>query len=95
MDVVVFVYFGDGVSSQGDVSELLIFVVSYQILQVFFLQNNYWVILVFVEWQFCMLLYLWGIGFGILSVQIDGNDVLVSYVVILQVLCDVCSGGGF
>ena len=43
-DEAVIVYFGDGASSQGDVSEALVFAASYRTPQVFFLQNNQWAI---------------------------------------------------
>jgi pyruvate dehydrogenase E1 component alpha subunit len=80
-DQAVIVYFGDGASSQGDVSEALVFAASYQTPQVFFLQNNQWAISVPVQRQSRTPLYLRGGGFGIPSVQIDGNDVLASYAV--------------
>ncbi|MET0302847.1 MAG: thiamine pyrophosphate-dependent dehydrogenase E1 component subunit alpha [Microbacteriaceae bacterium] len=80
-DTAVMVYFGDGASSQGDVSEAMVFAASYQTPQVFFLQNNHWAISVPVERQSRTPLYLRGTGFGIPSFQIDGNDVLASYAV--------------
>ena len=80
-DEAVIVYFGDGATSQGDVSEALVFAASYQTPQVFFLQNNQWAISVPVQRQSRTPLYLRGGGFGIPSVQIDGNDVLASYAV--------------
>ena len=43
-DEAVIVYFGDGATSQGDVSEAFVFAASYQTPQVFFLQNNHWAI---------------------------------------------------
>jgi len=80
-DAAVLVYFGDGATSQGDVSEGFVFASSYQTPQVFFLQNNHWAISVPVERQSRTPLYLRSTGFGIPSVQIDGNDVLASYAV--------------
>jgi 2-oxoisovalerate dehydrogenase E1 component alpha subunit len=93
-DAAVLVYYGDGASSQGDVSEAMIFAASYQTPQVFFLQNNHWAISVPVERQSRTPLYLRGTGFGIPSVQIDGNDVLASYAVTSQALLDARSGRG-
>jgi 2-oxoisovalerate dehydrogenase E1 component alpha subunit len=93
-DAAVLVYYGDGASSQGDVSEAMIFAASYQTPQVFFLQNNHWAISVPVERQSRTPLYLRGTGFGIPSVQIDGNDVLASYAVTSQGLLDARSGRG-
>jgi len=78
-DEAVLVYFGDGATSQGDVNEAYVFAASYQTPQVFFLQNNHWAISVPVERQSRTPLYLRAEGFGIPSVQIDGNDVLASY----------------
>ena len=78
-DEAVIVYFGDGATSQGDVNEAFVFAASYRTPQVFFLQNNHWAISVPVSVQSRTPLYLRGPGFGIPSIQIDGNDVLASY----------------
>ncbi|CAN5175557.1 pyruvate dehydrogenase (acetyl-transferring) E1 component subunit alpha [soil metagenome] len=93
-DVAVMVYFGDGATSQGDVSEALVFAASYQTPQVFFLQNNHWAISVPVETQSRTPLYLRPSGFGIPGVQIDGNDVLASYAVTRANLDAARSGTG-
>jgi pyruvate dehydrogenase E1 component alpha subunit len=93
-DAAVLVYFGDGASSQGDVSEAYTFAASYQTPQVFFLQNNQWAISVPVERQSRTPLYLRGEGFGIPSVQIDGNDVLASYAATSAALTAARSGRG-
>jgi 2-oxoisovalerate dehydrogenase E1 component alpha subunit len=92
-DEAVIVYFGDGSTSQGDVSESLVFAASYQTPQVFFLQNNHWAISVPVSRQSRTPLYLRPSGFGIPGVQIDGNDVLASYAVTTANL-DAARGGG-
>lgn len=91
-DEAVIVYFGDGATSQGDVSEALVFAASYQSPQVFFLQNNHWAISVPVSVQSRTPLYQRGEAFGIPSVQIDGNDVLASYAVSRKNL-DAARGG--
>lgn len=93
-DEAVMVYFGDGSTSQGDVSEAFVFAASYQTPQVFFLQNNHWAISVPVSVQSRTPLYLRSEGFGIPSVQIDGNDVLASYAVTAKNLDDARSGTG-
>ncbi|HEU0205986.1 MAG TPA: thiamine pyrophosphate-dependent enzyme [Pseudolysinimonas sp.] len=93
-DPAVLVYFGDGASSQGDVSEAYTFAASYQTPQVFFLQNNQWAISVPVERQSRTPLYLRGEGFGIPSVQIDGNDVLASYAATSAALTAARTGHG-
>ncbi|MEP6479218.1 MAG: thiamine pyrophosphate-dependent dehydrogenase E1 component subunit alpha [Rhodoglobus sp.] len=91
-DEAVIVYFGDGATSQGDVSEALVFAASYQTPQVFFLQNNHWAISVPVTRQSRTPLYLRPSGFGIPGIQIDGNDVLASYAVTSANL-DAARGG--
>jgi 2-oxoisovalerate dehydrogenase E1 component alpha subunit len=78
-DAAVLVYYGDGATSQGDASEALVFASSYQTPQVFFVQNNQWAISVPVSRQSRSPLGLRGGGFGMPSLRIDGNDVLVSY----------------
>ena len=91
-DAAVLVYFGDGASSEGDVSESFTFAASFRTPEVFFLQNNGWAISVPVERQSRTPLYLRGEGFGIPSVRIDGNDVLASYAVTATAL-DAARGG--
>ncbi len=93
-DIATVVYFGDGATSQGDVSEALIFAASYQTSQLFFLQNNHWAISVPVTRQSPVPLYLRPSGFGIPGVQIDGNDVLASYAVSRKNLDETRVGGG-
>lgn len=93
-DAAVMVYFGDGASSEGDVSEAFVFAASYQTPQVFFLQNNQWAISVPVTTQSRTPLYLRSSGFGIPGVQLDGNDVLASYAVTAKHLDDARTGHG-
>ncbi len=93
-DEAVLVYFGDGATSQGDVSESLVFAASYATPEVFFLQNNHWAISVPVSRQSRTPLYRRAAGFGIPSLQIDGNDVLASYAVTRTALDDARSGQG-
>ena len=93
-DEAVIVYFGDGATSQGDVSEAFVFAASYQTPQVFFVQNNHWAISVPVSVQARVPLYLRGTGFGIPGTQIDGNDVFASYAVTAKHLDDARTGKG-
>ncbi|MDF0515431.1 thiamine pyrophosphate-dependent dehydrogenase E1 component subunit alpha [Agromyces sp. H3Y2-19a] len=93
-DAAVLVYYGDGSTSQGDASEALVFAASYQTPQVFFVQNNQWAISVPVSRQSRSPLSLRGAGFGMPSVRIDGNDVLVSYAVTRQSLEEARAGEG-
>jgi pyruvate dehydrogenase E1 component alpha subunit len=88
------VYFGDGSTSEGDLNEAMVFAASYQTPQVFFLQNNHLAISVPVTTQSRTPLYLRPRGFGIPSVQVDGNDVLASYAVTAKYLDDSRSGLG-
>jgi 2-oxoisovalerate dehydrogenase E1 component alpha subunit len=75
-DAVVAGYFGDGASSQGDVSEALTFAASFRPPVVFFCQNNQWAISVPVRVQTAVPLAERAAGFGIPGVRVDGNDVL-------------------
>ncbi len=90
----VIVYYGDGASSQGDVHEAMVFAASYQTPEVFFLQNNQWAISVPVSTQSRAPLYQRGQGYGIPSLQVDGNDVLASWAVTRQALDEARAGGG-
>ena len=94
VDAAVLCYFGDGATSQGDVSEAFVFSASSQTPNVFFLQNNQWAISVPVTVQSRTPLYLRSRGFGVPSVQIDGNDVLASYAVTAKHLDEARSGNG-
>lgn len=93
-DQAVIAYFGDGAMSQGDVNEAFVFAASYQTPSVFFLQNNHWAISVPVVRQSRTPLVRRGEGFGIPSVQVDGNDVLASYAVTRTALDEARAGGG-
>lgn len=93
-DAAVLVYYGDGATSQGDASEALVFASSYQSPQVFFVQNNQWAISVPVSRQSRSPLGLRGGGFGMPSLRIDGNDVLVSYAATRVALEEARAGDG-
>ncbi|WP_409047660.1 thiamine pyrophosphate-dependent dehydrogenase E1 component subunit alpha [Microbacterium sp. HA-8] len=93
-DEAVIVYYGDGASSQGDVHEAMVFAASFDAPQVFFLQNNQWAISVPVATQSKAPLVDRAAGYGIPSVQVDGNDVLASYAVSRTALDEARAGGG-
>jgi 2-oxoisovalerate dehydrogenase E1 component alpha subunit len=93
-DAAVIVYYGDGASSQGDVHEAMVFAASYRTPEVFFLQNNQWAISVPVATQSPAPLFRRGEGYGMPSVQVDGNDVLASYAVSRIALDEARSGLG-
>jgi 2-oxoisovalerate dehydrogenase E1 component alpha subunit len=93
-DEAVIVYYGDGSSSQGDVHEAMVFAASYRTPQVFFLQNNQWAISVPVSTQSRTPLFSRAAGYGMPSVQVDGNDVLASYAVSKVALDEARAGEG-
>jgi pyruvate dehydrogenase E1 component alpha subunit len=70
------VYFGDGATSEGDVSEAFGFAASYAVPVVFFCQNNQWAISEPVRVQSHASIAQRGQGYGIPGIQVDGNDVL-------------------
>jgi pyruvate dehydrogenase E1 component alpha subunit len=72
----VIVYLGDGATSQGDVSEALVFAASFSAPVVFFIQNNQWAISEPISVQSRIPLFNRSFGFGIPGVRVDGNDVL-------------------
>lgn len=88
------VFYGDGTSSQGDANESMIFAASYQTPEVFVVQNNGWAISVPVERQSRTPLYRRALGFGLRSVQIDGNDPLAAYAVGRRFMREARTGGG-
>jgi pyruvate dehydrogenase E1 component alpha subunit len=80
-DSAVIAYFGDGASSQGDVSEAFNFAAVYNAPVVFFCQNNQWAISESNEKQTRVPLYQRAQGFGFPGVRVDGNDVLATLAV--------------
>jgi 2-oxoisovalerate dehydrogenase E1 component alpha subunit len=94
VDQAVVTFFGDGATSQGDVSEAMVFATSFQTPELFFLQNNQWAISVPVSRQSRTPLVDRAAGFGLPATQIDGNDVLASYAVSRRDLDAARSGSG-
>lgn len=94
VDACTIVYFGDGATSQGDVSEALVFAASTDAPVVFFLQNNHWAISVPVATQSRTPLVERPRGFGVPSLHIDGNDVLAAYTASLVATQDARDGNG-
>ncbi|QAY69378.1 pyruvate dehydrogenase (acetyl-transferring) E1 component subunit alpha [Xylanimonas protaetiae] len=93
-DTAVVAYFGDGTTSQGDVHEAMVFAAVNDAPVVFFLQNNQWAISEPTTRQAKVPLAHRGLGYGIPSVRVDGNDVLACYAVTLEALERAHSGGG-
>ena len=75
-DQIAIAYFGDGATSQGDVSEAMVFAARFQAPVIFFCQNNQWAISEPVERQARIAIANRAPGFGIPSIRVDGNDVL-------------------
>ncbi|WP_425955774.1 pyruvate dehydrogenase (acetyl-transferring) E1 component subunit alpha [Xylanimonas sp. McL0601] len=93
-DTAVVVYFGDGTTSQGDIHEAMVFAAVNDAPTVFFLQNNQWAISEPTTRQSKVPFADRGLGYGIPSVRVDGNDVLACYAVTLEALERAHSGGG-
>ncbi|MGP9694429.1 thiamine pyrophosphate-dependent enzyme [Brachybacterium sp. AOP25-B2-12] len=75
-DTAVLALFGDGTSSEGEVSESFTFAASFQAPVVFYTQNNQWAISVPTSVQSRVPLAQRSRGWGIPSARVDGNDVL-------------------
>ena len=93
-DTAVIAYFGDGATSQGDVSESLVFAGVNNSPVVFFCQNNQWAISEPNEKQTRVPLYQRASGFGLPGIRVDGNDVLAVYAVTRRALDSARAGEG-
>jgi pyruvate dehydrogenase E1 component alpha subunit len=93
-DTAVLAYFGDGASSQGDVSEAFVWAASDNLPVVFFCQNNQWAISAPVALQARVPLYRRADGFGFTGLRVDGNDVLACLAVTRAALDHARSGQG-
>ena len=78
-DEIAVTYFGDGATSQGDVSEAMVFAASYGAPVVFVCQNNHWAISEPVALQSALSIAGRAPGFGVASMRVDGNDVLACF----------------
>ncbi|HEY8912262.1 pyruvate dehydrogenase (acetyl-transferring) E1 component subunit alpha [Lacisediminihabitans sp.] len=94
VDSVAVAYFGDGATSEGDVSEAMVFAASFQAPVVFFCQNNQWAISEPVALQAHRSIADRAPGFGIPSLRVDGNDVLAVMAATRIALDRARSGGG-
>ena len=93
-DEAVIAYFGDGATSQGDVSEAFAWASVYNAPVVFFCQNNQFAISAPPERQSRVPIYQRASGFGFPGIQVDGNDVLACYAVTRQALRAARDGDG-
>lgn len=88
-------YFGDGATSRGDFHEALNFAGVFQVPAVFVCSNNQWAISTPVRIQtHAETLAQKGIAYGIPSYQLDGMDVLASYVLVKDALENARNGKG-
>jgi pyruvate dehydrogenase E1 component alpha subunit len=87
-------YFGDGATSQGDISEALSFSVAFGAGVVFFCQNNHWAISEPVSVQSPLPLASRAAGFGMPALRVDGNDVLAVLAVTRMAAKRAREGGG-
>ena len=86
---------GDGATSEGDFNEALNFAGVFQAPVVLVVQNNGWAISVPRNKQtFAQTLASRGIGFGVLSELVDGNDILAVYDVMQKAIERARSGQG-
>jgi 2-oxoisovalerate dehydrogenase E1 component alpha subunit len=93
-DQVAVAYFGDGATSEGDVSEAMVFAASFGAPVVFFCQNNHWAISEPVHLQSKQHLATRAAGFGIPAMRVDGNDVLAVMAATRIALERARTGGG-
>jgi pyruvate dehydrogenase E1 component alpha subunit len=93
-DEVVAAYFGDGASSQGDVSEAMNWAAVFGAPVVFCCQNNQWAISVPSSRQSRVPLFHRAAGFGFPGVRVDGNDVLAVRAVTRWAVERARAGGG-
>ena len=87
-------FFGDGATSQGDVSEALDWAAVHQAPVVFFCQNNQYAISVPLERQTAVPIAQRAAGFGLPGVRVDGNDVLAVHSVTTAALDRARDGQG-
>ncbi len=94
-DTVALVLIGDGATSEGDTHEALNFAAVWQAPVVFLVQNNGFAISVpFAKQSAAPSLAHKGIGYGIGSVLVDGNDAAAVYSAVKAAVRTARSGGG-
>jgi pyruvate dehydrogenase E1 component alpha subunit len=94
-DTVAVALLGDGATSEGDTHEALNFAAVWKAPVVFFCQNNGFAISVPIAKQSAApTLAHKGIGYGIPSLYVDGNDVASVYAAVSQAVAAARAGGG-
>jgi len=94
-DVVALALLGDGATSEGDTHEALNFAAVWQAPAVFLVQNNGYAISVPLSKQTAApTLAAKGIGYGIPSLLVDGNDAAAVYAAVRSAVARAAAGGG-
>lgn len=93
-DDIALAFLGDGATSEGDVSEAMVFASSFQAPVVFFCQNNHYAISEPVRVQSATALAMRATGFGIPALRVDGNDVLAVLAAVRIAAERARAGGG-
>ncbi|HEX3779523.1 MAG TPA: pyruvate dehydrogenase (acetyl-transferring) E1 component subunit alpha [Pseudonocardiaceae bacterium] len=94
-DTVALVLLGDGATSEGDTHEALNFAAVFNAPVVFFVQNNGYAISVpLAKQSHAPSLAHKGIGYGVRSVLVDGNDAAAVYAVVSEAVANAATGGG-
>lgn len=93
-DTAVLALFGDGASSEGEVSEAFTWAASFHLPVVFYSQNNQWAISTATSVQTKVPLAQRSRGWGIPSARVDGNDVLAVYALTRLALDSARAGEG-
>jgi 2-oxoisovalerate dehydrogenase E1 component alpha subunit len=94
-DAAALVMLGDGATSEGDTHEALNFAAVWKAPVVFFVQNNGYAISVPLSKQTAAAsLAHKGIGYGVRSMLIDGNDAAAVYATVSEAVSFAAAGGG-
>jgi 2-oxoisovalerate dehydrogenase E1 component alpha subunit len=93
-ETAVLAFLGDGATSQGELSEAMIWAASFSAPVVFFCQNNQYAISAPIERQSRVPLAQRAAGFGFPGVRVDGNDVLAVLAVTRAALTAAREGQG-
>lgn len=91
----VITYFGDGATSEGDFHGAMNFASTLQVPTIFYCQNNQWAISVPRESQMnSETVAQKALGYGMPTIQVDGNDVFAVYKATKEARERAVSGGG-
>jgi len=94
-DIVTIAYFGDGATSKGDFHEAMNFAGVYKTPTIFFCQNNQYAISVPRKIQTASeTIAQKAIAYGMVGIQVDGNDLFAVYAATKEAIERARSGGG-